>query len=131
MSKLGQELRLNALSGTTLSFDTGAELHVRLPFDIAVGSFHLSDLGLTPTLRLDSDNLFTAPPVVNPNVFQEDLMRAGLALLTTDLNFLVGDGQQGRPNGVLRQLVTGAEGLRQERHLRRAAAAVPAAVGHQ
>src|SRR6185436_314358 len=60
-SLLGEELRLNALSGASFGFEKDADLHVALPFDIAVGSFHLSSLGLTPTLRLDDDNLFMAP----------------------------------------------------------------------
>src|SRR6185369_10047911 len=60
-SAVGTELRLNALSGATLALDKGAELHVALPIDVAVGAFHLSDLGLTPTLKLDDGNLFAAP----------------------------------------------------------------------
>jgi uncharacterized protein YjbI with pentapeptide repeats len=101
-SILGQELRLDDLSTASLSFDKGAALHVNLPVDIVVGSFHLSSLGLTPTLSIDDDNLFAAPgPVFDTGDFLDDLKRAALGVLTADLDFLVGD------DGVLRGLVTG------------------------
>src|SRR6185436_9996134 len=91
-SAVGTELRLNALGGAELSLDKRAELHVELPIDIAVGSFHLSDIGLTPTLTLDDDDLFTGPgPQLGTGHFLDDLKRAGIGLLTSDLDFLVGD----------------------------------------
>ena len=108
-SKLGTELRLNALSGVSLGFDKRAELHVALPVDIAVGDFHLSGLGVTPTLRIDDDNLFIDPgPAFNRQEFLDDLKRVALGALTSDINFLVG------PDGVLRELTEGIQGFTKE-----------------
>jgi hypothetical protein len=103
-SKLGTELRLNDLTGVSLGFDKRAELHVVLPVDIKVGNFHLSDLGITPTLRINDGNLFADPgPVFNTQEFLDDLKRTALGVLTSDLNFLVG------PDGVLRELTEGIQ----------------------